>query len=36
MGVLENAVRDDLNQHAPRVLGVLKPLKVIITNYPEE
>jgi glutaminyl-tRNA synthetase len=35
MGVLENAVRDDLNQHAPRVLGVLKPLKVVITNYPE-
>lgn len=36
MGVLENAVRDDLNVHAPRVLGVLKPLKVVITNYPEE
>ena len=36
MGVLENAVRDDLNEAAPRVLGVLKPLKVIITNYPEE
>jgi glutaminyl-tRNA synthetase len=35
MGVLENAVRDDLNLHAPRVLGVLKPLKVVITNYPE-
>ncbi|MCI5147343.1 MAG: glutamine--tRNA ligase, partial [Candidatus Electrothrix sp. AR3] len=36
MGVLENAVRDDLNVKAPRVMGVLKPLKVIITNYPEE
>ncbi len=36
MGVLENAVRDDLNVHAPRVLGVLRPLKVVITNYPEE
>jgi glutaminyl-tRNA synthetase len=36
MGVLENAVRDDLNIHAPRVMGVLEPLKVIITNYPEE
>ncbi len=36
MGVLENAVRDDLNVLAPRVLGVLRPLKVIITNYPEE
>ena len=36
MGVLENAVRDDLNVHAPRVMGILEPLKVIITNYPEE
>ncbi|MDH3392154.1 MAG: glutamine--tRNA ligase/YqeY domain fusion protein, partial [Desulfobulbaceae bacterium] len=36
MGVLENAIRDDLNLHAPRVLGVLKPLKVVITNYPED
>jgi glutaminyl-tRNA synthetase len=36
MGVLENAVRDDLNIHAPRVMGVLEPLKVLITNYPEE
>jgi glutaminyl-tRNA synthetase len=36
MGVLENAVRDDLNVHAPRVMGVLKPLKIVITNYPEE
>ena len=36
MGVLENAIRDDLNVHAPRVLGVLKPLKVVITNYPED
>ncbi len=36
MGVLENSVRNDLNAKAPRVLGVLDPLKVIITNYPEE
>ncbi|MHB8809253.1 MAG: glutamine--tRNA ligase/YqeY domain fusion protein [Desulfobulbaceae bacterium] len=36
MGVLENAVREDLGESAPRVLGVLKPLKVVITNYPEE
>ena len=36
MGVLEKAVRDDLNVTAPRVLGVLKPLKVVITNYPED
>ena len=35
MGVLENAIRDDLNQHAPRVFGILDPLKVVITNYPE-
>jgi len=32
---LEHAVRDDLNWTAPRVLGVLEPLKLVITNYPE-
>src|SRR5262245_17313192 len=32
---LEHSVRDDLNRRAPRVLGVLRPLKVIVTNYPE-
>jgi glutaminyl-tRNA synthetase len=32
---LENALREDLNKRAPRVLGVLDPLKVVITNYPE-
>ncbi|WMX14051.1 glutamine--tRNA ligase/YqeY domain fusion protein [Aureispira sp. CCB-E] len=32
---LEGSVRDDLNKHAPRVMGVLNPLKVVITNYPE-
>jgi glutaminyl-tRNA synthetase len=36
MGVLENAVRNDLNIIAPRVMGVLDPLKVVITNYPED
>lgn len=36
MGVLENSVRNDLNTKAPRVLGVLDPLKVVITNYPED
>ena len=36
MGVLENSIRDDLNTSAARVLGVLDPLKVVITNYPEE
>ncbi|ADW18625.1 glutaminyl-tRNA synthetase [Desulfobulbus propionicus DSM 2032] len=35
MGVLENAVRDDLNEHARRVFGVLDPLKIVLTNYPE-
>ena len=35
MGVLENSVRDDLNVDAPRVMGVLNPLKIVITNYPE-
>ena len=31
---LEFSIRDDLNRKAPRVLGVLKPLKVVIDNYP--
>ena len=33
---LENSLREELNKKAPRVLGVLNPLKVVITNYPEE
>jgi len=32
---LENALREDLNKTAPRVMGVLRPLKVVITNFPE-
>ena len=32
---LENALREDLNKRAPRVMGVLDPLKIVITNYPE-
>ena len=32
---LEYSVRDDLNHHAPRVMAVLDPLKVVITNQPE-
>ena len=36
MALLENCVRDDLNTHAPRRMAVLHPLKVVITNYPEE
>jgi glutaminyl-tRNA synthetase len=35
VALLENAVRDDLNKRAPRVMGVLRPLKVVIENYPE-
>ncbi len=35
VSLLEYAIREDLNRRAPRVFGVLKPLKVIITNYPE-
>jgi glutaminyl-tRNA synthetase len=33
---LEQAIRDDLNTKAPRVMGVLRPLKVVIENYPED
>jgi glutaminyl-tRNA synthetase len=33
---LEHSVREDLNRRAPRVMGVLRPLKVILTNYPED
>jgi glutaminyl-tRNA synthetase len=36
VGLLEFAVREDLNKRAPRVMAVLNPLKVIITNYPED
>ena len=35
MGVLENAVRNDMNESAPRAMAVLDPVKVILTNYPE-
>ncbi len=35
MGVLEDCVREDLNERAPRVMAVLRPLKVVIENYPE-
>ena len=34
--VLEDAIRDDLNARAPRVMAVLRPLKVTLTNYPAE
>jgi glutaminyl-tRNA synthetase len=35
MSTLEDCVREDLDQVAPRAMGVLRPLKVTITNYPE-
>lgn len=35
VALLEFSVREDLNKTAPRVMGVLNPLKVVITNYPE-
>ncbi|MBS3820928.1 MAG: glutamine--tRNA ligase/YqeY domain fusion protein [Planctomycetes bacterium] len=36
LGLLEFCLRDHLNKVAPRVMGVLNPLKVVITNYPED
>ena len=36
VSLLEHAVRDDLNRIAPRVMGVINPVKVVITNYPED
>jgi glutaminyl-tRNA synthetase len=36
MELLEHCVRDDLNQYAPRAMAVLRPLRVIIDNYPED
>ncbi|HZZ29204.1 MAG TPA: glutamine--tRNA ligase/YqeY domain fusion protein [Pirellulales bacterium] len=36
MAVLEGAVREDLNRRAPRRMGVLRPLKVVIDNYPAD
>ncbi len=35
IAMLEYAIRDDLNAKAPRVMCVLRPLRVIITNYPD-
>ncbi len=36
VAVLEHAVREDLNRRASRALAVLRPLKVVIENYPED
>jgi glutaminyl-tRNA synthetase len=35
MGVLENSVREELDDRAPRVMAVVRPLKIALTNYPE-
>ncbi|HEX2982922.1 MAG TPA: glutamine--tRNA ligase, partial [Ignavibacteriales bacterium] len=36
VALLEHSVREDLNKRAPRGMAVLRPLKLIITNYPED
>jgi glutaminyl-tRNA synthetase len=35
VGLLEHFVREDLNAHSPRAMAVLRPLKVVLDNYPE-
>jgi glutaminyl-tRNA synthetase len=35
IALLEHSIREDLNRRAPRVMGVLRPLRVVIDNYPE-
>ena len=35
MALLEYFIRNDLNQRAPRAMAVLRPLKVVLLNYPE-
>ena len=36
MALLEHGIREDLNRHSPRVMAVLRPLRVVIDNYPED
>ena len=36
MALLEHCIREDLNKRAPRVMAVLRPLRVVIVNYPED
>jgi len=36
LALLEDCVREDLNKRAPRVMAVLRPLKVVLVNYPED
>jgi glutaminyl-tRNA synthetase len=35
VGLLEHCIREDLNRRAPRAMGVLRPLRLVLTNYPE-
>jgi glutaminyl-tRNA synthetase len=35
VSLLEYSVREDLNKHAPRVMAVMNPLKIVLTNYPD-
>jgi glutaminyl-tRNA synthetase len=36
IALLEHCIREDLNKRAPRVMAVLRPLRVVIDNYPED
>ncbi len=36
IALLEHSIREDLNKRAPRVMAVLRPIKVILVNYPED
>jgi len=36
VALLEHCLREDLNKRAPRVMAVLRPLKVVLTNYPDD
>ncbi|WP_084059041.1 glutamine--tRNA ligase/YqeY domain fusion protein [Desulfacinum hydrothermale] len=36
VALLEHCIREDLNKRAPRVMGVLRPLKMVLVNYPED
>jgi glutaminyl-tRNA synthetase len=36
LALLEHCVREDLNKNSPRVMGILRPLRLVIDNYPED
>jgi len=36
MAVLENCIREDLNENAPRAMAVLNPLRIVLENYPDD